>query len=101
VRTEWKTNDIWLRRNVKLDAQKVERLFIRIHHDEDAEVYLNGQRIALFTGYQTDYIDMELDDSARKTLKDGDNVLAVHCRQTGGGQYIDVGLMNGKTVKGE
>jgi hypothetical protein len=35
-----------------------------------------------------------LDGKARRALKTGTNCLAIHCKQTTGGQYIDAGLVN-------
>jgi beta-galactosidase/beta-glucuronidase len=96
VRTQWKTPDIWLRRVVKLPsgATKASGYAISIHHDEDAEIYLNGKLVAAVKGYVTDYVTVPLDEKAlAAAIKEGDNVLAVHCHQTGGGQYIDVGLV--------
>jgi hypothetical protein len=96
VRTQWKTPDIWLRRVVKLPAgaAKASGFAISIHHDEDAEIYLNGQLVAAVKGYVTEYFTVPLDEKAvAASIKEGDNVLAVHCHQTGGGQYIDVGLV--------
>ena len=68
--------------------------YLRIHHDEDAEVYINGRQVATFQGYVTEYIQHELDEKAAQAIQDGENVIAVHCKQTGGGQYIDVGIVN-------
>ncbi|MGH9174595.1 MAG: glycoside hydrolase family 2 TIM barrel-domain containing protein, partial [Vicinamibacterales bacterium] len=92
VRTEWTTPDVWLRRTFELNDAELSKPHLRIHHDEDAAVYINGVLAAKVTGYTTDYIEIELSDEARQALKAGTNTLAVHCRQTGGGQYIDVGL---------
>jgi hypothetical protein len=94
VGTEWRGSDIWLRRTVEVKSTAAHALNLQIHHDEDAEVYLNGQRIAQLTGYETDYVDIELNREAAAALHVGKNVLAVHCRQTGGGQFIDVGLVD-------
>jgi hypothetical protein len=94
VRTEWHTGDIWLRRTFELAGTEVSSLNLRIHHDEDAEVHLNGQLVAHLAGYETDYVDVELDREAKAALRTGQNVLAVHCHQTQGGQYIDLGLVD-------
>jgi hypothetical protein len=92
VRTAWKTPDIWLRRSIEVPSGNLDGLALEIHHDEDTEVYLNGVQAFTARGYITDYIAVPLDDKAIATFKPGTNVIAVHCRQTGGGQYIDVGL---------
>jgi hypothetical protein len=92
VRTEWNTPDIWVRRTFELkDAPKGEA-WLRVHHDEDAEVYINGALAAKVTGYTTGYTDLPLTEAGQKALKKGENVIAIHCKQTGGGQYIDAGL---------
>jgi len=94
VRTEWHSERIWLRRTFQIEATNLANLHLRIHHDEDAVVFLNGKRIASYEGYLTDYMDFELDKEAQAALQVGENTLAVHCRQTRGGQYIDVGLID-------
>lgn len=91
VRTNWRTRDIWLRTTFGL-KEIPSRVLLQIHHDEDAEVYLNGGRIATLRGYVTDYKTVDVSEKAADLLQTGRNVLAIHCRQTGGGQYIDAGL---------
>ncbi|MBM4000090.1 MAG: hypothetical protein FJ297_11235 [Planctomycetes bacterium] len=102
VRTPWRTSDIWLRRTFEappaVQAAKSATLQLRIHHDEDAEVYLNGTRIAVLSGHATEYADVDLGEECMKTLREGTNVLAVHCRQTAGGQYVDAGLGVGRPI---
>ena len=93
VRTEWNTKDIWLRRKFELKEAPTGEVMLRIHHDEDYEVYINGVLAAKGTGYVTDYGLATINAEGKKALKVGTNTIAVHCKQTGGGQYIDVGLV--------
>ena len=65
-----------------------------IHHDEDARVYLNGTLVESFKGYTSDYEDLPASKATLEALREGVNVMAIHCKQTTGGQYIDVGLVD-------
>ena len=96
VRTVWNTPQIWLRRTFELPASftaKGKEFQLVVHHDEDAEVYLNGVLVAQLPGFQTDYVNLPLPASGVATLQPGSNTLAVQCVQHSGGQYIDAGLV--------
>jgi putative heme-binding domain-containing protein len=97
VGTEWRHENIWLRREFLLPEtfipKKGRRLVLRIHHDEDATVYLNGEMVARLPRSTTEYVEISLNDEAVRVLHPGRNVLGIHCRQTRGGQYIDAGLI--------
>jgi hypothetical protein len=93
IGTTWNTSDIWLRRDFELPDRNYENVRLWIHHDEDADLYINGVLALRARGYVTGYDAVPMMPAARAALTSGKNVLAVHCHQTGGGQYIDVGLV--------
>lgn len=97
IGTSWNTRNIWLRKTFTL-ASVPENPVLWTHHDEDAEVYINGQRVAVVKGYTTQYEPVPVAENERSALKPGANVMAVHCRQSGGGQFIDVHLVDGDNV---
>ncbi len=91
VTTEWKTSDIWLRTD--FGAKEIpERLVLDLYHDESVEVYLNGVEIYRAKGHVTNYEEIELGKEALAAFQTGKNVLAAHCNQTKGGQFIDIAL---------
>jgi hypothetical protein len=96
IGTAWNGADIWLRRSFNpgaLTAAQIGALVLRLHHDEDVEVYINGVRALAVTGYTVSYEYAFISDAAKKAVvSNGTNTLAVHCHQTTGGQYIDAGL---------
>jgi len=93
IGTMWNTPDIWLRREADIPADKLKNLELWIHHDEDAEIYINGVAGAHPKGYVSEYFNRPPNAAGITALKAGKNLIAVHCRQTGGGQYIDVGFV--------
>ncbi len=96
VRTIWNTSDIWIRRNVgigDLSGVNLDNLMFNLHHDEDVEIYINGVLAATETGWSTSYVLKPMNDAGKQALKsNGMNLIAIHCHQTGGGQYIDAGI---------
>ena len=100
VRTEWRTSDIWLRRSFELPADfKPKDLSLLLHHDEDAEIYINGQLVAQVEGYASEYITVPLDEKGAGALRPGTNLLAIHCHQTTGGQFIDAGIVQAEPAR--
>lgn len=94
VGTEWKSGHIWARRSFDLSAAPPPTLQLRVHHDEDCEVYLNGVLALKLRGWTGAYEDNPIAPEALATLKAGKNVIAVTCSQTSGGQFIDAGLVD-------
>lgn len=97
VGTEWTSGDIWLRRTVDVPAMPAEPA-LHVHHDEDAEIFVNGRQIASLPGFQSEYRIVPIPPAQRGALREGKNVVAVHCRQTVGAQFIDVHLVDASNV---
>lgn len=93
IGTEWKSDDIWLRREIDLSSiEKGTKLYLRMHHDDDVEVYLNGKLVIKSAGYLTSYNYFKVPQAITDSLKPGNHTLAIHCRQIKGGQFIDAGI---------
>lgn len=93
IKTGWKTQDIWLRKEFELQEDGG-FLELEMYYDEDPVIYINGIKAAEPKGYTTGYVSMALSDQAAAALTKGKNTIAVHCRNTRGGQFIDLGLIH-------
>lgn len=98
VGTVWDTSELWMRRDFNLPADLLaslvpNRVFLRVFHDEDAEIYLNGVQVSSLEGYVNGYRLFPLSVESLALLEAGANTLAVHVRQTRGGQFMDVGIV--------
>ncbi len=94
VRTHWGTNDIWLRTKVTLPRlSPKDKIWLEVHHDEDCEIYINGKLLWREGGFLTKYKLVALSPEQLELFVEGENTIAVHCRQTVGGQFIDVGIL--------
>lgn len=93
VASTWTTRDIWLRKRYHLN-QIPKQPALLIHHDEDCEVFINGEKVLQREGYVTQYEVVAIADDQLAALRVGENQLAVHCRQNSGGQFIDVHLID-------
>lgn len=100
--TRWTSTNIWLRKSIDLNLTDEELAALRmmIYNDEDVEIYINGVLAYSATGYLTDYKTINFSAAARSAINPtGANIVAIHVKQTAGGQYIDFGLTLDKGTK--
>jgi len=90
--TQWTSADIWLRREFDWPADMTATPVLWVHHDEDVEIYVNGVLAGKAGGFSSEYEELAITPEGVAAFKPGKNLLAVHCHQTTGGQYIDVGI---------
>jgi len=94
--TNWDTEDLWIRRVFNLKKTDLNKLFLKIKHDDNIEVYLNGQEVYHFTGWTGKYKFIPLNN---ESLKKGKNLLAIHIANTSGGSFLDAGIVNEPIIK--
>ncbi|MBK1881044.1 hypothetical protein JIN85_01380 [Luteolibacter pohnpeiensis] len=101
TRTTWSTSDIWMRTHFNpgdLAEEEIAELQFTAFFDDNVEIYINGVLAADVDGFLVDYGLLEISPEARAAIiPNGDNVLAVHCQQLSGGQFVDVGLARVQT----
>ena len=92
----WTTREVWARKFFEgTSPTSITKLLLRLRHDDDVEVYLNGESIyACEPCYKGGYDNLPLSDAIKNKIKPGKNLLAIHCTNTGGPGFIDAGLVN-------
>jgi hypothetical protein len=91
VRTSWTSADLWLRQSFQLDSLP-SSLSVRIYHDEDVQVYINGVLAFSEVSWSQGYRTVKVADAALAALQLGANRIAVHCHNVSAPQFLDVGL---------
>nr|WKN36077.1 DUF4965 domain-containing protein [Tunicatimonas sp. TK19036] len=86
------TKEVWYRRTFDLETTDFSKLQLAISHDDEVEVFLNGINVYEDKGWILRYVNRPISSEAIRSLKPTGNVLAVHCKNTAGGSFIDVGL---------
>jgi hypothetical protein len=91
-RTRWNTAEIWLRLEVSVPEGGLSEATLRYFHDDDMEIFVNGEPLLARQGFATDYEDLALAPDQVALFTPGRNVIAVHCRNEVGPQFVDLGI---------
>jgi hypothetical protein len=94
AKTLWQSKNIWMRRAFSIDNPHIDQLFLKLYHDDNVEVYLNGEKVYTKVGWTSDFELIPLSDAVKSKLRKEGNVLAIHCANTAGGAWLDVGLVD-------
>lgn len=93
AKTPWRTKDIWIRRVFTLAHIPQKQIYLNLHHDDNVQVYLNGEEIYHCDCWNNKAELFPLSDAIKAKLRAGENLLAIHCANTTGGSYLDAGIV--------
>lgn len=91
--TVWNSKNLWVRRTFDLKDLNLNKLFLKLRHDDNVQVYLNGEKVYQVTGWKHKFAYVEIEKAVIRKLKNKNNVLAIHIENNGGGQWLDAGLV--------
>lgn len=91
--TLWESHDIWVRREIDIDADFSDRqVYLSYSNDDRAVFYINGVKI-FDTGNTCNHDEIvPLGKEAMAALKSGRNILSATCENTAGLAILDFGL---------
>ncbi len=92
AKTEWQSEHIWVRRIVDIkENMSGKNLYLIYSNDDDAEFYINGEKIAN-TKCCNKNARLKLSDKIAKKLKPGKNLIAAYCNNSAANGLLDFGL---------
>ncbi|UBM59061.1 DUF4965 domain-containing protein [Marinilongibacter aquaticus] len=92
-KTDWKSENLWFRKTFDLADLRENDLYLKLNHDDNVEVFLNGQEIYRCSCWTNKYEYHKINAAALKTLKQKGNVLAIHVANTAGGQFLGADIV--------
>lgn len=90
AKTKWNTDNIYFRRTFSIEKPSAAKKYLKLNHDDNVIVYLNGKTIYEKEGWVHEYIYIPIEAGV---LKAGENTLAIHCKNTAGGRHLDAGIV--------
>lgn len=90
--TLWRSGTILIRTEFHVDEDiydRINKLYLNVFHDEDCWIYINGKEVLRLYDYNHNWDNFQIDKQA---IRPGNNLIAIKCVQTAGGQLIDTGV---------
>lgn len=104
--TPWNSGAIWMRKEFVLGERQVaalpkQTLLLNLRHDDDVEVYVNGElAYSCKDCYVGSVKNYTLSDAIKSKLRQGRNLIALHCINPRGNAWLDAGLSVQEPVSG-
>lgn len=97
--TKWQTSSLWLRKTFQI-SNTIKNAALRVAHDGDTKIYLNGERI--YNKQGADYCILNLSEKQIAVLRnDAPNVLAIETNKGSRTNFFDVSLFDMKDDKAD